>query len=181
MYVFNGKRFSLRAAVNQQEWQRYSSGSFMLGAAVFARYIHNYGNSILPPYLTNTDFFDGNKVTDINSYSITVRAGYGYNYVYGNHFFASGTLDAGAGPSYSTVKNEKGERKSGVGLDLSANLRLAAGYNSNKWITGVYAILHTDRFSLPYEQSAMSTSQGIFRLFVARRITTRKKILQSAH
>lgn len=181
MYVFNGKKFSLRAGIHQQEWQRKSAGSLMLGGALFARYIYNEGTSLLPPYYKYPEFFSGNELRHITNYSLAVKVGYGYNLVLATHYFVSATAEVGIGPSYSIVRDVAGNEQQGLGLDLTGNLRFGAGYNSDTWIAGVYVIANSDRYSLPYDRSALSTTQGIFRLAVARRIPTNRKILQSPH
>ena len=169
MYVFNGRKFSMRGAVNQQDWQMRSAGSFMVGASFFARYIYNNG-SILPQYLKYNDFFENDAVRHISNYGLNLKVGYGYNQIIRQHYFAHISAEAGAGPGYSEVRNVANESQTGFGLNMVGTARLAAGYNSDKWFGGFYFIFHTERYSLPYEKSAVSTSQGIIRLVVARRL-----------
>jgi len=175
MYLFNGHRFSMKGAVNQQDKQLRSAGSFMVGAAFFARYIYNNG-SIFPPYLKYPQFYEADELQHISTYGLTLRAGYGYNFIFAKHYFAGATFDGGAGPAYSLVRDVQGNSRSGIGLNLSANMRLAAGYNGDKWFGGFYAIFHTDQYSLPYSGSKLWTSQGIFRIVVARRFTYNNKL-----
>jgi hypothetical protein len=169
MYVFNGDRFSMKGAVNQQDWQLRSAGSLMVGGAFFARYIFNNG-SILPPGLKYPQFYEGSQPQHITNYGLTLKAGYAYNHVFKKHYFAGASLDAGAGPGYSLVRDVNGDKREGLGLVLTGNVRFAAGYNAPKWYGGLYFIFHTDQYSLPYENSKLWTSQGIFRIVVARRI-----------
>lgn len=173
MYVFNGDNFSMKGAVNQQDWQLRSAGSWMVGGAFFARYIFNNG-SILPPGLKYPQFYEGSQPQHISNYGLTLKVGYAYNHVFKKHYFAGASLDGGAGPGYSLVRDINGESREGLGLVLTGNVRVVAGYNAAKWFAGFYFIFHTDQYSLPYANSKLWTSQGIFRFTVARRISSNR-------
>jgi hypothetical protein len=177
MYMFNGKKFTMRGAVNQQDWQLQSAGSFMVGAAFFARYIYD-NESILPDYYKYPQIMDGQSIRHISNYGLTLRAGYGYNYVINEHYFIAAAADVGAGPGYSVARDVSGNEQTGWGLNVAANLRLATGYNAQKWFGGVYVILHAERYTLPYDQVDVNNALGIFRVVVARRFTTRKRLLR---
>ncbi len=179
MYVFNGNRFTMRAAVNQQDWQIRSAGSFMAGAAFFARYIFN-DESILPEYYKYPQMLDGNGVRHISNYGLTIKGGYGFNYVFHKHYFVGAAADVGAGPGYTVVRNTDGTEQTGWGLNYAANLRLSTGYNADKWYGGVYVILHAERYDLPYADGSVDNALGIFRIVVARRFHTGKNFLKSS-
>ncbi len=179
MYLFNGNRYTMRSGVNQQDWQLKSAGSFMVGAAFFARYIYN-DTTLIPDNYRYPEVLEASGVRHIGNYGLTVRAGYGYNYVWKEHYFIGAAADIGAGPGYSIVRNLSGNERTGLGLNLSANMNFAAGYNAEKWFGGVYAVLHADRYDLPYDGGKVSNAQGIVRLVVARRFSTKKKLIKSS-
>ena len=176
LYVFNGRRFSLRAPIDQQDWQVRSAGSWLLGGSVFAHVITNNEQSFIPPYLKRADFMSGHRVSKIQNYSATVNGGYGYNYIIREHYFLGLSADVGVGLGYSEIKDEGGTSHK-LGLQLNGNARVAFGYNSRKWFSGFYIIFREDRFDLPFDQSFATSNEGIARLTVARRIITRKKHL----
>lgn len=174
LYLFNGRRFSLRAPINQQDWQIRSAGSWLLGGSIFTHLISNNHASIIPPNLKHPDFLSGNQVKEINNYGITVNGGYGYNYIIQRHWFVAASADAGVGAGFSEIKDQAGTSHK-VGLQLNGNARFAVGYNSRKWFSGFYIIYRTDRYDLPYAQCYSGSSEGLARVVVARRITTRRK------
>jgi hypothetical protein len=176
LYVFNGKRFSLRAPIDQQDWQVRSAGSWLLGGSVFTHLIGNKDNTIIPPYMKQPEFLGGSNVKKIDNYGVTVNGGYGYNFVFKRHWFTGVLGDIGAGVGYSEISDHAGSAHK-VGLQLNADARFAFGYNSTRWFGGFYIIYRADRYQLPYEDCYIIGNEGMARLILARRFTTQKKHL----
>ena len=178
LFVFNGDHYSLRTITNQQEWQLRSAGSALLGASIFS-HLFSDDRGILPKYYKYPDFFGGHHPKEIHYYGLTVNGGYGYTLVIdrASHYFIAGAADVGAGPGYSSVTDINGEHLDHITICLTTNMRVGAGYNSEKWFAGVYGIYHIDRYPLHYAQSALGTSQGIARFVIARRLSTKKRFL----
>lgn len=175
LHIANGNRYSMRAAVNQQEWQIKSAGSWLFGGSAYTQFIHNGGADILPPHYRYKDVLGGGLVREIQNYSITVNGGYGYTYVFGDtHWFIGAAADVGAGPAYNRMKNAADEWDAAVDVNLTANGRVQAGYNSQKWCVAVYGIAHGDRYGLPVDQSSVTTVQGVVRAVAARRFVSFK-------
>jgi hypothetical protein len=176
LYVFNGKRFSLRAPIDQQDWQVRSAGSWLLGGSVFTHLIGNKDKTIIPPYLKEPEFMAGSQVQKITNYGVTVNGGYGYNFIFKRHWFTAILADVGVGLGYSEITDQAGSAHK-VGLQFNADARFAFGYNSTRWFGGFYIIYRADRYQLPYQDCYINGNEGIARLTVARRFTTQKKHL----
>ena len=169
MYVFNGNRVSLRAPVNQQEWQLRSAGSPLLGAGLYYRDFSNKDSTFIPQYIAQRQFLDGSQISRVQNYSLTVNGGYGYHFVFKRHLYLMVGLEAGAGLGYSVTHDTLDKRQSKLGPQFTGNVRAGFGYNSRHWQSGIYSIVHSDRMVLPYDQTNLSTSLGIVRFFVAYR------------
>lgn len=176
LYVFNGARYSLRSLASQQEWQKKSSGSPLLGGSIFTHRFKDNDSSVIPRYYKYEDFLDGRRPVAINYYGISVNGGYAYTLVLDQaaHWFLAGAADLGIGGGQSSVHDTADARTTHIGLSLNGNLRIGAGYNSEKWFAGIYGVYHTDSYDLPYPDCSMQRQQGIVRLVVARRISTKK-------
>lgn len=177
MYLFNGQRYSLRSIVNQQDWQLRSAGSWMVGGVVFAHVLGNGDSAILPANLAKADFLGSPDAKELLNYGITGNVGYGYNFVIRRHWLISLSGDAGVGVGYSEATGMQGDKQHRWGALINTNARMGGGYSTNKWFAGFYAIYRTDIFQLPYDDSQLSISQGIFRVAVARRLKTNKRFL----
>lgn len=181
-----GDNYSMRAALNQQEWQRRSAGSLLYGVSLYTQFIHNEGADILPPaYRYSGNFYEAlpSRLTEIQNYSLCFNGGGGYNYVFPgqDNWFVGASADVGAGPAYSRIKltgSGSEDWLSAVRLNLTANLRIQVGYNSEKWFAGLYTVIHADRYGLPDNNTSesvdVSTAQGIVRAVVARRFQSFK-------
>ncbi len=176
LYVFNGQRFSLRAPIDQQDWQIRSAGSWLLGGSAFSHIIGNNDQSLIPPHLKFPDFMGGSQVKKIDNYGLTLNGGYGYNFIFRQHWFVGLLADAGAGVGYSEINDQAGSSHK-VGVQLNADARFAFGYNSKKWFGGFYIIYRVDRYQLPYPDNYIIGNEGMARLNIARRFATHKRIL----
>ncbi|OKS87493.1 DUF4421 family protein [Mucilaginibacter polytrichastri] len=83
-YIFNGNKFSGKAAYEQSEKQLQSAGSFILGGGV---YLFKIGlDSLMVIHAS----------TPIRTFQIGVNLGYGYSWVINNYWMLSGIAKIGA-------------------------------------------------------------------------------------
>jgi|GEM_PF-463665 len=136
MRVYNSRRFSYRAAFNQDAWQRRSQGSWLLGGYL-TYYRVRADSSLVPERLASRfdaqaaiykgDFGDGG-----------VMGGYAYTFVYKEHWFATGSLALGAGLGVHRVLSDSFEEGaardpiSTLGPGWHVQIRAGAGYNSRR-------------------------------------------------
>jgi hypothetical protein len=171
-YIFNHERFSYRAAFLQNEWQRRSAGSFLAGVNLHHTRV-KADSAILPPeFFSNAD----NPTANFNKsgvFSIGVDGGYAHTFVWAEHWFATLALMAGAGANNTNFSSEDDDRNhSDFGLHLNGTLRVAAGYNSEKWFAGVHYVNFLNRNYAGLEGADLwqQTANGLYRLVIARRL-----------
>jgi len=170
--VLNDQRFCYGAGLSQNAWQQRSAGSFLLGGEAF--YLFTGGDSTFVPYKVDSVYAKGN-IHKINLFEIGPGVGYAYTLVVQKHYFLLGSFQANLNFRYSH------ETGNGIGADkfgFAPNymLRLAAGYNTNKWglslawlTTGVK--LRGKEFDYRY-----SIIAGNYRLVYARRLAINHKM-----
>ncbi|GHT59337.1 hypothetical protein FACS18945_5590 [Bacteroidia bacterium] len=108
-YIFNGDRFSARAAFSQTERQLRSAGSFIVGGGTY--------------------FFRAKTETaDLSYLQFGGNFGYAYSYVINPHWFLSGSLTGGA-----YLSNRLGGKSVQVGTSFNMLPRLSGGYNTDKY------------------------------------------------
>lgn len=117
-YIFN-RNFSFRAIGFQNEWQKKSAGSFIPS---FSLYYTKFN-------IENTGL--GN-ITGSKAYNVSVGPGYYYNWVIKKHFLISAGLTGGIGLNYTESLD-----KSSTSVLLHTTLRIALGYNSEHFFTGI--------------------------------------------
>ncbi|MET0635449.1 MAG: DUF4421 domain-containing protein [Chitinophagaceae bacterium] len=142
-YVFNSRKFSYRAAFLQNEWQRKSAGSFLVGGEFYVGSIR--GDSSIAPAVLNSEFNELG-IRKVNFFEIGPGAGYAYTFVYKENWFftASGTVNAGLAFNKEVLAAGK-EKQTSVSPNFT--LRGVIGYNCDKWAATVSWVennLHSD-------------------------------------
>jgi hypothetical protein len=176
-YIFNASRFSCRAAVLQNEWQKKSAGSFLAGISFF--YTVNSGDSsIVPTNLYYKSFFDGLKFDRSTNFSLGPTFGYAYTFVIKKHFFILGSINGSVNLGFTQlnlVQNED-KVKSGTVGGLRAEILLSAGYNSDRWYFGVAFFDLSLLTQAPINDRTVSYETGMGRINIVRRFHTHKPI-----
>ncbi len=150
-YIYNWKKFSLRAAALQNEWQKRSAGSLLLGAEFY--YGQNKGDSAFVPGTLASEYSQAG-VTKMRYFDIGPGIGYAYTYVRREHLYATGGITMSLPLSFQKqLRNDEKEHKLSVSPDILT--RMGIGYNSDRmnisllWVnstvqtkgkTGEYAI-----------------------------------------
>lgn len=141
-YVFDGKRFSYKAAFDQNEIQRRSCGSFTVGGGVYYNKIKN--GSIL------------HKNGVLKSFQISATGGYAYTWVINRHWYVSGSGSTGlswSNESFRTIGHED------VKIYPTFFTRVAAGYNHDRWSLGINFVGNF-LFNAISDESSVQTFSG---------------------
>ncbi len=176
-YLFNDKKFSYNAPYYQNEIQKKSAGSFLLGGGIY--HTDAKGDSALAPTnITYTDFFRNYKFNASSNTGIGFITGYAYTQVIKKIFFITDALSGGAGYNRSTLSDnylDQNIRKNGVQFNLTE--RFAAGYSSDKYFAGItYIRLITEDHSI-YPHTWQEVNTGNFRITVAERFRLKKALI----
>jgi hypothetical protein len=131
-YVFNHGKFSYRAAFLQNEWQKKSAGTFLLGAEMYGGLAHEESNLIPASLIDDTE----RNFKTIRFFELGPNIGYAYTLVIKKHFFVTASAAANLGLGYSTHHGEMG-RHTQWAINPNYFLRGFAGYNSTKWSLNV--------------------------------------------
>ncbi len=131
LHVFNNERFSYRAAFNQDAWQLRSAGSWLLGGYLTFYDIRS-DSSLVPAALV--DLFDTTLQFRSGSFlDLGVMGGYAHTFVISGHWFITGSLALGVGPTFYSKQLDSPENGGGTDDRRAAGLhgqgRLALGRN----------------------------------------------------
>lgn len=177
-YIFNDRRFSFRSAYLQNEYQKKSSGSFMAGGDMHAILIRS-DSAIVPANIRFDDFFNNNHFNRSNIYSVTINGGYAYTFVIKKHFFTTLAAHGGFGFNYTTLQDPfNGANDNGVQGQLNATIRIAAGYNSERYFAGIHYVNIMMRNYSPLPYAMQEFGAGNFRFSFARRFKVNKPLIK---
>lgn len=176
-YVFNHRRFSYRASYLQNEWQKKSSGSFLLGGNLFFEDTQG-DSSFIPRGLADSNFFGGLHFNQSRIANIGVTAGYAQTFVVKQHFFLTLSLVGGLSGGGSWVYTSEEGEPDRSGFTAAANLtgRIAVGYNSKRFYVGVSYLGIFIRNQSPVPQTWLGYDTGMFRLNIVYRFRLKKDI-----
>jgi hypothetical protein len=127
--ILNDKKFSYRAALVQNEWQKRSAGSFLLGAEIYYGIV-NADSALVPAAMAM--LYEQQGIHKIQFFRIGPGAGYAYTLVLGHHFFITGSLNANLSLGWARETNTS---RSEDLFSITPNFlyRIATGYNSRSW------------------------------------------------
>ena len=134
--IANASRFSYRAAITQNEWQKKSAGSLLYGGQAF--YSSIKGDSNLVPSVS-TGLYKQEGIDKITNISVGPGIGYAYTLVAAQHFYIMASFIGSATLNFSK-EYEAGVNNSKVSVLPAGLYRAAIGYNSASWgVAGIWA------------------------------------------
>lgn len=169
--VPNKEKFSYRAAINQNEWQKKSAGSVLYGGEAYFGIIE--GDSALVPKAIQSGFPQAG-ITEMRYITIAPGFGYAYTLVIDKHFFIMGSLVGNLDVNFTTEEIGNVQNKK-TSVSPSGVYKAAIGYNSSTW--GVNFNI-TGRESLV---KASSSTKDYFFPTGAYRVALSKKIQLKKH
>ncbi len=163
IYLFNKKKYSIRAAYNFSEKQLRSAGSFLLSGTLNTFSLRAdsavYGPSYEPTLGVNADF----KKLDYTT--ISISPGYAHTFVLGN-FFVNGSLSVG--PANHWVYYQSATvAKHDITLNSFIDLRLSVGYNSDRFFTGISFVAQAR--NIKFEQVQFTNTNTTFKVVMGYR------------
>lgn len=174
-YVFNDKKFSYRAAYLQNEYQKKSAGSFLIGGELFTARMKG-DSSLIPHNITTQDFMNGITFSATSIFSVAANAGYAYTFVYKQHFFLTLSLAGSLGGNYTRLFRDDENDLRKFGIQLNNTVRASIGYNSSKYFAGIHYVNLTTRSQSPIEHTFQSIGAGNFRVSVVRRFGLKREL-----
>ncbi|WP_343691944.1 DUF4421 domain-containing protein [Chitinophaga sp.] len=174
-YVFNDRKFSYRAAYLQNEYQKKSAGSFLLGGELFTAHMKG-DSSLIPHNITQRDFMNGITYSATSIFSAAANAGYAYTFVYKQHLFLTLSLSGSLGGNYTRLFRDNENDLRRFGIQLNNTVRASIGYNSSKYFAGIHYVNLVTRSQSPVEHTFQAIGAGNFRFSVVRRFGLKREL-----
>lgn len=128
-YLFNADKFSYRAVFSQNEWQKKSAGTFLIGFEIYGGNIKDAGGFIPRSVLER----DMPNLSRISYFDFGPNLGYAYTLVIKKHFFITASVASNLGLGYTEIQKDDFTQIREWGIQPNYFLRGFAGYNSDKW------------------------------------------------
>jgi hypothetical protein len=176
-YIFNNQRFSYRATMLQNEWQKKSAGSFLVGGSIIY-HTTIADSSIVPSHLNPSYFFEGKDFDRSNIFSVGPIIGYAYTLVISEHFFVTASLNGSGnlGTTQLILPENTNKIKAGIILGFRIETLFSVGYNSERWYFGASYMNMSQTSQSPFPERNITFNTGIMRINIVRRFKTNKPI-----
>jgi len=163
VYIFNKNKYSLRAAYNFSERQLHSGGSFILSGTINTFSLRAdsavYGNKYASTFGTTGDFVKLDYTT------LSVAPGYAHTLVF-KSLFINASLSIGPANHWLHYESSTME-KTEITLNSFADIRLAVGYNSDRFFTGLSYIAQAR--NIKFEQLEFTNTNTTFKIVIGYR------------
>jgi Domain of unknown function (DUF4421) len=171
-YIFNHRAFSYRAAFLQNEWQKRSAGTWLVGLELFAGSIRA-DSTIFPT--TIDEVLAQSEISKFTFLELGPNVGYAYTFVYKQHYFLTGAGSVSLDLGFNNITDRESNERS-VGFNPNTLFRVSGGYNSTAWaITALY-VTNALRLSNHDDGPATTLRTGNVRLIVTHRFKPSKKL-----
>jgi len=162
-FVFNGKKFSYKAAFAQDEKQLKSAGSILLGVGVYYN------------QLTSDSTFTLREGNKFDNFQFGVNGGYAYTWAINKRVFISTSLTVGV--NFGAEGFDKLGKKEEWRVYPTFFPRFSAGYNHDDWSLGL-SYVNNRVYILFSEQSKMAFDTGAIQFTFIKRINTAPAVLK---
>lgn len=134
LFAYSYDKFSLKAPFIQNEVQRKSAGSFLIGGR-FQLFSVDADSSMIP--VSAQGYFDENAhLVNLTGTSLVVNFGYMYTFVYKEHLYATLGFIPGLGMNLGDFKSDYKEPFQ-TQLTTGFSIMSSIGYNSAKFFGGI--------------------------------------------
>ncbi len=127
--VPNKEKFSYRAALVQNEWQKKSAGSLLYGGEIYYVIGPENDSNFIPQSIQNNYIEKGYH--EMKAITFGPGIGYAYTAVMDGHFFIMGSLIANLKINLATEESPTVVKKTSIAP--SSIYKAGIGYNSNSW------------------------------------------------
>jgi hypothetical protein len=176
-YLFNSSRYSYKAAFAQNEFQKRSAGSPIVGAEAYWM-LAMTDSAMIAPGIPPAGFLGDASFNQVDILNVGINGGYAYTFVWKEKLFIS--LSASLGPSlaknqvHNSISSTTGFENFSFGVTSSS--RLSLGYNSHDYYVGLSLIHFSMRNMIWDEGDWFTYSTGNIRLIVVKRFNLKRPI-----
>jgi hypothetical protein len=135
LWIYNSRRFSMRAASLQNEQQRKSAGSLIVRPALLYYHISSDDGIIPAALILENNIPLSDQIVSGDFYSLGLSPGYAYTFVFLKNLYVTGAVFPGVAAQIHSYFSAT-DRYSGYEFSFQLNGSLTMGYNSDKWFIG---------------------------------------------
>lgn len=171
----NKEKFSYRAALVNNEWQKKSAGSLLYGLHGYYLIMEsNNRDSLLVPKVLNNSFPKMAGITESRFITAGPIGGYAYTLVLQKHFFLMTSVVLGLNLNIMTEEHGELDWRKNTALAGTVEYKTALGYNSPNWAFRVSAV-GSNFWAKGVSTQKYNVMGGQLRFAISKKFETKKK------
>jgi hypothetical protein len=176
-YLFNSERYSYKASFLQNEFQKRSAGTPIVGAEAYWM-LCMADSSISPDLDDGSHFFHDGPFNQADLFHFGLNGGYAYTFVWNERIYVSLAAVLGLAGGYQMIHDSQTSHTCCMGLSagVSNHNKISIGYNNNRYYVGI----SYTRFSMSQlvgsQADWMSYSTAYIRFNVVKRFVLKRTI-----
>jgi hypothetical protein len=137
-YLFNSERYSFKAGFVQNQFQKRSAGSPILGVEGYW-VLGMTDSSMVPELVPPSGFLDNQPFNQVDIANVGINGGYAYTFVWREKLYLSlsGVVGISGGYNQTHDSNSSTTYTSGLTVGFTTSTWISLGYNSNKYSVGM--------------------------------------------
>jgi len=176
-YLFNSSRYSYKAAFFQNEFQKKSAGSPIIGFE--GHWMMGITDSaMVAPSIPPSGFLDDVPFNQVDIFNMGINGGYAYTFVWKEKLYLSLSLTVGFSGAKNIVhySNSSTTYWNGLTVGLTTSSRISLGYNSNAYYVGLSSTYFSMRNMVWGQGDWFSYNTGNIRLNLVKRFRLKRAI-----
>jgi len=176
-YLFNSDRYSYKASFFQNEFQRKSAGSTILGIEAYWMLALTDSATVagnIPP----GGFLNDRPFDQADLLNAGLNGGYAYTFVWKKSLYFSLSSTIGLSGGYNRIhdSNASDTFRSGMSVGFTNSTRISLGYNNPKYYVGLSFISFSMTNRVGEKGEFLGYRTGIIRFNIVKRFITRHPI-----
>jgi hypothetical protein len=167
-YIFNSGRYSNRATFSQNEWQKKTAGSFLVGGSVLYNKI-DADSSIVPSQIKYPKFLDSTMYQTSKYMGIGGSFGYTFAFVVEKHWFFDANILLGLTVANSSISPINASDISALKVGFNLSNRFGIGYNSKTFYGAITFTNLQSNVPLPINNTTYKHNIGVFQVVIVYR------------
>ncbi|MBI9066425.1 MAG: DUF4421 family protein [Salinivirgaceae bacterium] len=168
LYVVNSKRYSTKATFLQNEWQKKTAGSLVIGGSIIYNRI-KADSTLIPYFAIDNNFLEGKGFTKNRYFALGGNAGYAFTLVIMKRLFLDFSLMGGFAYGNTTIRTVENDEFSSLKLKLTLLNTVGFGYNGERLYVGFNYSGFMTGAPLPFKHAGMNLNVGKVRFVLAYR------------
>jgi hypothetical protein len=177
-YLFNSSHYSYKASFLQNEFQKRSAGSPIVGVEAYWM-LGMSDSALVGTNIPPSGFLEDNLFNQVDISNVGINGGYAYTFVWNEKLFLSLSTVFGISGGYNQVHHtlESMTINSGITAGMTNSTRISLGFNSKQFYVGL-SFIHFSMTNLsPGYGDWFSYGTGSIRFNVVRRFQLKRSII----